>query len=276
MTTTILIGCDPELFVRNPNSKSYVSAHNMIEGTKDHPHVVPNGMVQVDGTALEFGIDPASTEDQFIKRIASVTGQLRSMIDPGYEIVSHPTAHFDPAYFDTLPRYAKELGCTPDFDAWTGDQNKRPKGDRPFRTGAGHIHIGWTQDEDVHSFNHFELCRAVARQMDYYLGVPSLDWDKDAERRELYGKAGAFRPKPYGVEYRTLSNAWLNSEILQRWVYRAARKGTEDLLFHNKDASQTYGTIAVDIINHNQTEWRDWADIDVGLGAVPTPRKKAA
>ncbi len=37
-------------------------------------------------------------------------------------------------------------------------------------------------------------------------------YDKDTERRGMYGKAGAFRPKPYGVEYRTLSNAWLSND----------------------------------------------------------------
>lgn len=272
MTKQVLIGCDPEMFVRNPNSKEYISAHGMIKGTKEFPEFITDGMVQVDGTALEFGIDPASTEEEFVSRIRSVTGQLRGMVDPGFEIVGHPTAHFDPVYFKSLPKYAKELGCTPDFNAWTGYQNEPPKGDRPFRTGAGHIHIGWTSEQDVHSTEHFELCRAVARQMDYYLGVPSLDWDKDGSRRELYGKAGAFRVKPYGVEYRTLSNAWVNSELLMRWVYRAARKGTEDLLFNGKDATNEYGNVAVDIINHNQTDWRNWTEIDVGLTAVPSPR----
>lgn len=275
MTQKILIGCDPELFVRNPNSLAYVSAHDMIPGTKDFPHMVDDGMVQVDGTALEFGITPAESELEFVGRIKSVNSQLRSMVDPGFEIVAHPTATFESAYFKSLPLYAKELGCTPDFNAWTGDRNSPPKGDRPFRTGAGHIHIGWTSDRDPYSdVAHFETARAVARQMDYYLGIYSLLWDGDSKRRELYGKAGAFRCKPYGVEYRTLSNSWLNSEILMRWVYRAARKGTEDILFNNKDASITYGNKAVDIINQNLTNWKDWADIDLGL--VDPPTRKAA
>ena len=55
--------------------------------------------------------------------------------------------------------------------------------------------------------------------LDVYLGLDSLTYDKDVERRELYGKAGAFRPKEYGVEYRVLSNAWLISPLLMGRVY---------------------------------------------------------
>lgn len=270
--TRILIGCDPELFVRNPNSKEYVSAHGMVPGNKDYPHEVPDGMIQVDGTALEFGITPAATETEFVERMKSVMATLRTHVPSGYEIVGHPTATFTPEYFKTIPAYAKELGCTPDFNAWTGQQNPTPKGDRPFRTGAGHIHIGWTKDANIYDMDHLETCRAMARQMDYYLGVHSLTWDPDSKRRELYGKAGAFRPKPYGMEYRTLSNAWTNSDILMRWVYRAARKGAEDLLFNAKDASAFYKDIAVDIINHSQVDWAKWVDIEIGLPRPPAMR----
>lgn len=273
--TKILLGCDPELFVRNPNSGAYISAHDMIPGTKEEPHLVPNGMVQVDGTALEFGIDPAATEDEFVSRITSVKGTLREMVPAGYEICAHPVATFEPTYFKELPPWAVELGCTPDFNAWTGEVNPRPNQRETFRTGSGHIHIGFTSDADVYDNTHFEKCRAVARQMDYYLGVYSLFWDDDIKRRSLYGKAGAFRVKPYGVEYRTLSNRWTDSEMLMRWVYRAAVKGTQDLLDGN-DMTDRYGDMAVDIINKSQTDWQTWASIDVGLIDPPTGILKVA
>lgn len=273
----ILIGCDPELFLRNPNSGAYFSAHGMVPGTKEEPHKVKDGMVQIDGTALEFGIDPAATEDEFVNRIVSVKGTLRSMIDPGFEIVAHPVATFEPTYFKELPPWAVEMGCTPDFNAWTGEVNPRPSEDVTFRTGSGHVHIGWTHGADVlNDKTHIEACRAVARQMDYYLGIYSVLWDRDTKRRELYGKAGAYRVKPYGVEYRTLSNRWTESPMLMRWVYKAALKGTQDILFNGKDASIEYGDMAVDIINHSDTDWQSWAGIDVGLIPPPVGLAKAA
>lgn len=274
--TRILIGCDPELFLRNPNSGAYISAHGMIPGTKEDPHQVKDGMVQIDGTALEFGIDPAATADEFVSRINSVKGTLREMVDPGYEIVAHPVATFEPAYFKSLPPWATELGCTPDFNAWTGDPNTKPEANVTFRTGSGHVHIGWTSGENPWDREHYATCRAVARQMDYYLGIYSLLWDTDNQRRELYGKAGAFRPKPYGVEYRTLSNRWTDSDLLMRWVFNAAQKGVQDLLFNGKDASVEYGNAAVDIINHSDSDWQRWLDLDLGLSAPPVGLKKVA
>ena len=59
--------------------------------------------------------------------------------------------------------------------------------------------------------------------LDMYLGLPSLIWDRDTKRRSLYGDFGAFRPKPYGLEYRVLSNAWLAHTRTIGFVYRSAR-----------------------------------------------------
>ena len=58
--------------------------------------------------------------------------------------------------------------------------------------------------------------------MEYTLGLPSVCMDDDTDRRSLYGASGAYRLKPYGVEYRVLSNFWLRSEELQRWAYQQA------------------------------------------------------
>ena len=38
-------------------------------------------------------------------------------------------------------------------------------------------------------------------------------------RRNLYGKAGAFRFKPYGCEMRCLSSFWIKDEKMISWVY---------------------------------------------------------
>jgi len=55
--TQILVGCDPEYFVKK--NGIFQSAHGLIMGDKKNPQKVRNGAVQVDGMAVEFNIDPA-------------------------------------------------------------------------------------------------------------------------------------------------------------------------------------------------------------------------
>ncbi len=240
----ILIGCDPEVFVKRDNK--FLSAFGLIRGNKKKPFKVKNGAVQVDGMALEFNIDPAATEDEFCINVQSVFDQMCKMV-PDYEVVATPVAHFDEAYMKAQPEEALELGCDPDYNGWTGLVNERPDGDRPMRTASGHIHIGWTKGMTPNDAKHIHRGNLVAQQLDYYLGLPSLFWDKDTERRSMYGKGGCIRYKPYGVEYRTLSNAWLGSEGLMRFVYRQAVKGVTELMNGNF-LPEVYGDIQ-EIIN---------------------------
>lgn len=267
----ILVGADPELFMKDPKNGSFVSAHDRVPGTKWEPFSVPFGAIQVDGTALEFNIDPAATVDEFVKNIQQVRATLESYV-PGYNVVAEPVADYDSEYFKwDVPNTAKELGCTPDYNGWTYDVNPRPDPDgKPYRTASGHVHIGWTSDEDVYAKDHFRRCSHVARQLDYYLGVPSLTWDPDPIRRSLYGKAGAFRPKPYGMEYRVLSNRWLSSEALMRWVYNSAVLGVEAAMAE-RWAHEAHGELAQHIIDNNITDWQVQYPqlMDFGLEKIP-------
>jgi phiEco32-like amidoligase-type 2 protein len=227
--TKILIGADPELFVFKGDTP--VSCHDFLPGTKEDPFRVEFGAVQVDGTVAEFNIDPAGSEDEFSRNIRAVMAQLSEMLPPGHELRIQPTVEYSPEYFASLPAKAKELGCDPDFDASRdGMENERPDNTTTMRTGAGHVHLGFTDGVDPRSSDHINRCCTLIRHLDVFLGVPSLLWDRDNKRRSLYGRAGAFRPKSYGVEYRTLSNAWLRSDDLVRLVYRNSVAAVESLM----------------------------------------------
>jgi len=106
---------------------------------------------------------------------------------------------------------ANRFGCEPDYCAYTKETNPppRPK-NRNLRSAGGHIHVETELDK-------FEVVKA----MDLFEGVPSMFMDADGKRRKkMYGKAGACRPKPYGVEYRSLSNYWVFTPQLRDWVWR--------------------------------------------------------
>tara|TARA_R110000823_G_C15952958_1_gene502518 strand:+ start:5129 stop:5938 length:810 start_codon:yes stop_codon:yes gene_type:complete len=243
----VTMGADPEKFVHN--GEEFVSAHGMIRGTKQEPFVVENGAVQVDGMAVEFNIDPANNRDEFVSNLQSVMGQLNDMI-PEFQTLAVPTADFSAEVMRAAPHEAKELGCEPDFNAWLdGAANPTPNGNVSFRTGAGHLHIGWTKDMDINDESHVQACIQLCKQLDLYLGVPSVLFDGDDRRRELYGKAGAMRIKPYGVEYRVLSNAWLKNESLMQWVYDNSVAAISNMLGNGLQATKD----VVDVINTSNT-----------------------
>lgn len=223
----ITIGCDPELFVTQEGK--FRCAHGLIPGTKDKPHRVENGAVQVDGFALEYNIDPVDNADDFVKYNQSVMEQMKAMV-PDYDFAIVPTARFNGAHFKAQPDEAKELGCTPDFNAYTLKENDKPDNTTTMRTAAGHIHIGFIEGADPTSDEHMIRCATLVKQLDCYLGLPSVIYDRDTKRRAMYGAAGAFRPKEYGVEYRVLSNAWLLTEKRMRFVFNQTVKAVEDLL----------------------------------------------
>lgn len=231
MTTKFLIGADPEIFVKH-KEKGSISAHELIPGTKKDPFKVQAGAVQIDGTALEFNIEPAATAREFVLNIKTVMHRLDEMIrekDPNLQFDISPTVIYAKALFAKLPDYAIELGCEPDFNAYTGVENERPdssalKGLETMRTASGHVHIGWTDGADRFSPAHFEDCRLLTSLLDWTLGNASRGWDWDSKRSRLYGKPGAFRPKPYGMEYRVLSNRWLSDPKLAEFVFETTRK----------------------------------------------------
>lgn len=213
-------GCDPELFVLNEVGDP-VSAEGLIPGTKQKPHPVDFGAVQVDGMAAEFNIDPVDNFADFDRNISAVVKQLKGFLPTGYTVVARPSVVFSEKAWDKSPDRAKELGCTPDFNAWTGEVNPPPydPSNPRLRTASGHLHIGWTDDADLTDAQHVSNCRDLVKQLDWYLGGWSLRKDPDSTRRQMYGKAGACRYKPYGVEYRVLSNFWITNKNRRQAVW---------------------------------------------------------
>lgn len=223
MIEQITMGCDPEAFLFDRKTMKPVCAHGLIPGTKKEPFKVDKGAVQVDGCAVEFNIDPVSSEDQWVDHIQCVISQLKDMLPKDVILKFVPYVKFDKAYWDKLPEEAKILGCEPDVNAYTLEENVIFDADVLYRTAAGHIHIGWGKNIPINSLHHINACALVVRELDYWLSALSTPFELGpsyAKRRKLYGAAGAMRVKDYGVEYRTPSNFWLRSEKLMRHVYR--------------------------------------------------------
>ncbi len=248
---TLKVGADPELFLKKGGK--LISAHDLLPGTKDNPYPVSKGAIQVDGTAAEFNIDPSLSKTEFVDNLTTVMRELKQRLAPDVSLEAIPTAEFGSLYLNSLPPQAVELGCSSDSNAFTSKVNAKPDGNLPFRTGSGHIHIGWTSGVSENDPNHVNICEDVIKLCDLYLGIPSLFLDTDSKRRQLYGKAGAYRSKPYGVEYRVLSNFWLRSAESQRWVYDCVKLVIEKYLGGERVDSNTASSIVKAINTNDKT-----------------------
>lgn len=217
MTLKFTIGTDPEFFLRDRERNGMiVSAHDIVPGNKKNPVKLPDGShVQADGTAVEFNIEPATSGKEFADKVKSALNELRKIIPAQYEFYFKSHVTYNPTYFKSLPESAKELGCDPDYYAFPGEirQNQVPTTIGNIRTGSGHIHIGWTKNADTTpGSDHWWDAVAMINQMEIaYNPYTNIFDSTNYTRQKYYGGPLAFRCKPYGAEYRTPSNHWLNN-----------------------------------------------------------------
>lgn len=212
----LTIGCDPEVF--GAKEGHYTSLIGKIGGTKGNPIPLPHGGgVQEDNLAIEFNTKPATSQKDFIKAVTEAREDVRALMKQhGVRLASTSVANFRPLDLDCDA--AKEFGCDPDFNAWTLEPNPIPDlHGSNRRCGGGHVHIGWDFKSDMERIH-------MARLMDIFHGIPSIHEDPlGATRRQWYGKAGAHRPKPYGIESRILSNYWIFNSDDIRNIFRRVK-----------------------------------------------------
>lgn len=209
-------GADPEVFLRDQAGK-YISSVGLIGGSKDFPMPIGEGCaVQEDNVSVEFNTPPCKSAEDYIRSINYNLDYIRNRAkELGLEVCIQPSAVFDDDQLNTPA--ARTFGCEPDFNAWDdGLPNPRPRADNAnLRSAGGHIHIEVPDGVDI---------LEVVKAMDWFVGCQMIEFDDDTDRRQLYGKPGAFRKKPYGVEYRTASNRWIESDDRIRWVWDQTEK----------------------------------------------------
>lgn len=208
----VTLGCDPELFLRSIDGE-LVSSCDKFGGTKKKPLPLTDvgHCMQEDNVALEFNIPPAVDKLSFKRDInKSLTLIEERAKEQNLNLAIETSGYFSDEDLDH-PK-AKEFGCSPDFNAWKKKINIPPSPNTNLRTCGGHIHIGY---DNPKLQTNLELIKA----MDLFIGIPSLFLDDDNLRRSMYGKAGCFRNKSFGVEYRVVSNFWIKTDNLIDWAW---------------------------------------------------------
>lgn len=234
--TGVTIGADPEFFIYSELEEKFIPSIGLIGGNKNYPTMITSEghAIQEDNVMVEYCVPPACTSEEFIKNINFVKEYINETIlqKLGYVPKYIASARFD---LDDLDhRQAREFGCMPDYNAWLeGKCNVFAKpADSSLRTAGGHIHIGYDNPDAQTTID-------IIKAMDLVLGLQSLILDTDTERRVMYGKAGAFRFKPYGGEYRVLSTFWTANDDLIKWAFdnthTAIKMVNDGLIITNPD-----------------------------------------
>lgn len=219
--TSVNIGSDPEIFLFDEKIGEMIPAIGLIPGTKEKPFPITEEghFIQVDNVAAEFCVPPTMDPKEMYSNIQICLKAIEERAQeyvPMAKIAVVASHSFRKSFLDHP--IAKEFGCDSDMNAWTEIVNPKPiADDECLRSCGGHLHLSYNNPN-------YETSLQIIKAMDLFLGVPSVLLDDDTRRRELYGKAGSFRFKNYGIEYRSLSNFWIKSQESVDWVYEQIQK----------------------------------------------------
>ena len=245
----ISLGADPELFIVNTKTDQVVSAVGMIPGEKGNPYTegLPEGFgLETDNILAEFNIPPVYDKNDFIENIVYMKNYIDRFVkkinpDLGIKCVASQLVPES----ELQSKQAKEFGCSVDYNAYTKKANPKPNGNATNLRSAGlHLHFGYNNpniDQSLLLIKYFDLC----------IGIPSILKDHDTKRRSLYGKAGCFRLKKYGFEYRVLSSAMMNSISNIEFIWNQLSKA---IRFYNDEVRLPSNNLVRDIINNSDIE----------------------
>lgn len=223
------IGTDPEFFPRKEGVITSVAG--LLGCSKDDKLILSEDVrLQEDNVLAEFDINPQKGFEAFndnVKRGLDLVN--KKLAEHQMELAFGVSSHvYTTAELESFDKSAFVFGCTPDFNAFTGQKNPSPSAADPgLRTAGGHVHIGFNEILPVDL--KAQQCAGVL--CDYYLSLVSVLLDKDTRRKELYGKASCVRFKDYGIEYRSLSNFWVADQDLRKLVYEQVEKVVTNLNF---------------------------------------------
>lgn len=225
------VGTDLELFLFDNEKALPVPCVGILEGSKEKPFR-PKGYgkgfaIQEDNVMVEFNIPPQATPNGFVEAVKKGRTmvlkelQLRHGTKYGLYQGSH-SYKFTAAQLAS--RQAQTIGCEPDFDAYEGGKvRNNPPAPGLTRNCGGHVHLG----------GDFKCPDFVAGLFaELFIGIRGGCFALPSDPRSAwYGKPGLYRPKPYGIEYRTPNNTWSTDsykmETVGAYAIRCARFLTE-------------------------------------------------
>lgn len=216
MSFAYKVGHDCEFFVIDRNTGGIVPVCGKLGGTKKRPLPVEGSRVgttyQEDGVACEIGMTPTSVHDFLSAASESFYDMNNVLNNKGLQVAGGVANNFDIEQLRLHPQ-ALIIGCSPDFDAHERGMKRTGINIEAMGTcrfTGGHLHFSCPLKDRERLTNDTPIW-AVVQMMDALALMFSsrYSFEYQGDRYQFYGLPGLYRPKPYGLEYRTPTNYWL-------------------------------------------------------------------
>lgn len=242
LTDSVMMGCDPEFFFTNGRgttrgSEKILPKTGLDCGKNYGSYTLDKGSsIIIDGVQAELNPQPNTCRAYLGNEIHVCFRKLNNALKKRKENVKvafSPVVKLTKKELGSLSEQSKIFGCAPSTNVYKHATSKITVNPKKYlkRSAGGHIHLGFNKG----SYNKggVKLVRKALSNLD--IMVPILDIivgntcvlidrsSVNVERRKVYGKVGEYRTKPYGLEYRTLSNFWLHSYQLMSFVMGMSR-----------------------------------------------------
>ena len=211
------IGADPEIFAENAEGV-VIPAFEWC-GKKTADHWVPYW----DGFQAEFTIPPGTCLQGFTDNIQQglyrAHHKLKSHF-PKARLSIDSVKEISPEMLSSTKEQFVQFGCAPSYNLYKLEGSKADGRTVPVRFAGGHIHFGCGRLDPARLKN-------IVSAMDHISAVACVslfaNYDQSV-RRQYYGLPGEYREPGHGLEYRTLSNAWLMHPLMTHLVIDLTRR----------------------------------------------------
>ncbi len=237
------LGCDPEFFFKMDggvigaekvfkkdgllNSVPSINDNCVLSGT--------TSKFIIDGVQAELNPRPNTCRANLANEISACFKTLKAELEKQGKGVTVDLARsivISDKELASLDKENQKLGCMPSNSVYKNAGIKLSDVDgskHKQRSAGGHIHIGTLNNSHLKEKIDKEP-DTVVQMLDLLCGNTCVLVDRDEgnkERRKLYGRAGEYRLPKHGLEYRTLSNFWLESYHLMSLAFGMARLSVE-------------------------------------------------
>ena len=236
----IVLGCDPEFFF---NKEGQVVGAEKVLPTEGLSTLY-GGKVVIDGVQGELNPAASHCRQVLAAGLSECFMAIEEALKGGKVGVSFARAEkVSRKEMDSLTAKSKTFGCKPTTNFSGGKVQKSFVKVNPLkyriRSAGGHIHLGIPDTRNPDVVRALKSPELIMPILDLIVGNTCVLIDRDErniERRKEYGKAGEFRMPEYGIEYRPLSNFWLQSYQLMSMATGLARQAA--IIVANDEAGE--------------------------------------